>query len=432
MYTHPAPLAATAAALRDGRLDLRTYLGELCDRIQAVEPELQALVPEADRRARLMREAEDLVARFPDAETRPPLFGVPVGVKDILRAEGFGTTGGSRLPPELFAGPEAPSVAALRAAGALILGKTVTAEFAYFQPGPTRNPHNPAHTPGGSSSGSAAAIAAGYCPLALGTQTVGSVIRPAAFCGIVGFKPSMGRISTEGLIYSSPSLDQVGLFTQDVAGAALAATVLCHSWRPAPAVEQPILGVPDGPYLQQVSGEALDAFEAQLRRLQAAGIEVRRVSVLHDIDAIAHRHRRLVLGEMAQVHAAWFEQYEALYGPITAGGIREGRDVPAAELEPARVSLMELRGVLAEEMQESGVDIWVSPAAPGPAPEGIGSTGNAAMNLPWTHAGLPVITVPAGRAGNGLPLGLQCAGRWMEDERLLAWGEVLEGALSSA
>ena len=154
---------------------------------------------------------------------------MPVGVKDIFHAAGFETRAGSQLPPELLTGPEADAVGRLRAAGCLILGKTVTTEFAYYEPEPTRNPHNLAHTPGGSSSGSAAAVAAGLAPLALGTQTIGSVIRPAAFCGIVGFKPSYGRISPEGLIFFSPSLDHVGLFTQDVAGMSLAAAVLCEN-----------------------------------------------------------------------------------------------------------------------------------------------------------------------------------------------------------
>jgi len=156
-----------------------------------------------------------------------------VGIKDIFHVDGFVTRAGTRVPPERFAGPEAASVALLREAGALIAGKTVTTEFAYFEPGPTRNPHNPAHTPGGSSSGSAAAVAAGLCQLALGTQTIGSVIRPAAFCGVVGFKPSFGRIPTSGLVYFSRTIDHVGLFTQDLDGMELAASVLCRDWQPS-------------------------------------------------------------------------------------------------------------------------------------------------------------------------------------------------------
>jgi Asp-tRNA(Asn)/Glu-tRNA(Gln) amidotransferase A subunit family amidase len=238
MMIEPAPLLETAAALRSGQLDLLDYIEQACDRMDALDPQIAALLPEPDRRARLRREALALQARYPSAESRPPLYGVLLGVKDIFRADGFQTRAGSKLPPELFEGEEAFSVRALRENGALVLGKTVTTEFAYFEPNGTRNPHNLAHTPGGSSSGSAAAVAAGFCPLALGTQTIGSVVRPAAYCGIVGFKPSWGRIPTDGVIPISSALDHVGLFTPDVPGIALAASLLCRGWRaidPSPA-----------------------------------------------------------------------------------------------------------------------------------------------------------------------------------------------------
>src|SRR2546428_11304423 len=257
MLISSAPLAPTAAALRSGQLDLLTYIDEMCNRIDAAEPLIHALLPEPGRRQRLLSEAEVLQKRFPDPASRPPLYGILLGVKDIFHVDGFPTRAGSQLPAELFAGPEAACVTLLRNAGALILGKTISAEFAWIEPGPTHNPRNLDHTPGGSSSGSAAAVAAGFCPLALGTQTIGSVIRPAAFCGIVGFKPSYGRISTDGMVFFSPSLDTVGFFTQGVAGIALVAPFLCKDWKPAVLETLPVLGVPDGPYLEQASTEAL-------------------------------------------------------------------------------------------------------------------------------------------------------------------------------
>ena len=430
MYIFPNPLAETAGALCSGRLDLPTYLNEICDRIDAVEPHIQALLPEADRRTRLLHEASELIQRYPSPADRPPLYGIPVGVKDIFRVDGFPTRAGSQLPPELFAGSEAASVRALRAAGALILGKTVTTEFAYFEPGPTRNPHNLEHTPGGSSSGSAAAVATGLCPLALGTQTIGSVIRPAAFCGIVGFKPSYGRISLEGVIPFSPSADHVGLFTQDVGGMALAAALLCSQWRPIAECSLPVLGVPSGPYLQQASPEALAAFQAQLARLEAAGYTVRRCNTLDDIASINRRHKRMVAAEFAQVHARWFAQYASLYRPRTVALIREGQSVSEEELAEARRGREKLRAELEALMTAAGVDIWVSPAAPGPAPSGLHSTGDPIMNLPWTYAGLPTVTVPAGLADNGLPLGLQLSAALMADESLLAWAEGLAEVLA--
>jgi len=426
----PTPLVAIAASLRSGQLDLLTYIDEICNRIDAYEPHIHALVPEPDRRTRLLREAAALQKRFPDPVSRPPLYGILLGIKDIFYAEGFPTHAGSQLPPELFRGTEASCVTKLRDAGALLLGKTITTEFAYFEPGPTRNPHNLEHTPGGSSSGSVAAVAAGFCPLALGTQTIGSTIRPAAFCGIVGFKPSYGRISIDGLILCSVSIDTIGFFTQDVAGIALVASLLCNDWRSATADKMPILGVPEGPYLDQASPEGRAAFEKQVMVLEQAGYRVQHIEAMHDIDAIAIRHRRIVAAEMAQVHGTWFAMYETLYRPRTAALIREGREVRPEELAAARTGRTELRSELEGLVAQYGIDLWISPAAPGPAPEGITSTGDPAMNLPWTHAGLPAIGLPAGRAANGLPLGLQVAGTFMADEQLVAWARPMAEVLA--
>ncbi|HEX5542223.1 MAG TPA: amidase, partial [Micromonospora sp.] len=200
----PRSLIGEVAALRGGERDLSVEVARLCDRIDEVDPELQAFVPEPDRRGRLAEEARSVAARWTRPETRPALYGVPVGVKDVVRVDGLPIRAGSAFPPEVLGGAQASVVERLRAAGALVAGKTVTAEFAASAPGPTRNPHDPAYTPGGSSSGSAAAVAAGMVPLAIGTQTIGSMIRPAAFCGVVGFKPTHGRIPADGVIAHSP------------------------------------------------------------------------------------------------------------------------------------------------------------------------------------------------------------------------------------
>jgi len=427
----PAPLAATAAALRSGQLDLLTYIDGVCNRIDATDPQVRALLPEVDRRARLKADAAALQASFPDPAGRPPLYGIPVGVKDTFQVNGLSTQAGSQLPPELFVGPEATCVTMLRAAGALILAKTVTTEFAYFEPGPTRNPHNLNHTPGGSSSGSVAAVAAGFCPLALGTQVIGSTIRPAAFCGIVGFKSSYGRIPKAGLLQCSDAVEHVGYFTQDITGTTLVASLLCSNWRPVTPEALPVLGVPEGPYLTQASTEALDAFEAQLTRLQKAGYTVQRVAALGDIETINRLHNRMVMADMAQAHASWFAQYESLYRPRTAAALREGQSVGAEELAQAREGRAVLRAGLESLMAQARIDLWVCPATPGPAPEGLESTGSPAMNLPWTYAGMPAITVPAGYAANGLPLGLQCVGATMADEYLLECAAPIADILAS-
>ena len=426
------PLRRTADALGSGSLDVEKHVHEVCDRLEATGLAVRAVLPEPGRRDRLIREATALLERYPDPADRPPLFGVIAAVKDIFAVDGFATRGGSALPPEIFAMPEATCVRRLRDAGALILGKTVSTEFAYFDPGATANPRNPRHTPGGSSSGSAAAVAAGYAALALGTQTVGSVIRPASFCGVVGFKPTYDRIPTEGVLYISQSVDHVGFFTQDAAGAVLAASVLCDGWRPPPAAVErrlPTLGVPEGAYLEQARTEAQEMFIERLARLESQGCTVRRVSALQDIETIAERHRVVYTAEFARVHDAWFRNYAALYRPRAAMLVEAGREITTEELEAARTSIARVRAEIEELMSQHDIDLWVSPSTTGPAPEGLGATGDPAMNLPWTHAGLPTVTLPAGTAAAGLPLGLQIAGRSGTDEALLAWAQDLEALL---
>lgn len=423
---HAASLTHIAAALRSGSQPLLPYIEQMLDQLDAEDGAVQAFVPELDRRARVLADAQALIDRYPDPASRPLLYGVPVGIKDIFRVDGVPTRAGSAVPPDVLAAPEAACVSILKQQGALVLGKTVTAEFACFQPGPTRNPRNLAHTPGGSSSGSAAAVAAGFCPLAIGTQTIGSIIRPAAFCGIVGFKPSYGRIDPAGVIYVAPSLDHVGLFTQDVAGMQLAASTLCRDWQPVENPGQPVLGVPDGPYLRQASAEGLAAFERQVERLQAAGFVVKRVSLLHDIEAMNHRHRELMAYEMAQTHQAWFADHAEQYSAATAALIERGQGISRVAAQADANGQRIARQQIEAHMLEHGIDVWISPAAVGAAPEGIESTGDPVMNLPWSHTGQPTITIPIGVAANGLPLGLQCSAAFGQDERLLAWAAVIE------
>jgi len=420
-----------AHALRSGDLGFEEVLDSLERRIVERDGEIQALLPEANRVQRIRREAEVMQGRFPNASNRPALYLVPVGVKDIFQVDGFLTHAGSRLPAEALAGPEADAVRQLRGAGALVLGKTVTTEFAYFAPGPTRNPHNPEHTPGGSSSGSAAAVAAGLAPLALGTQTIGSILRPASFCGVVGFKPTYGRVSTGGVIPLAPSLDHVGWFTQDVSGSALAAAVLCSNWSAAPAIGRPSLGIPDGPYLQHADGEARRAVEAVAEDLRLQGYEVRRVDLFPDFEEIARRHRLILAAEAARVHAEWFRLYGSLYHEKTADLIRAGQAIDEADLAAAQAARRKLRQSMGDLMQSKSIDVWMAPAAAGPAPRGLESTGDPVMNLPWTHIGFPAIALPCATSASGLPIGLQLVATHGADERLLACAAEIERHLSS-
>ena len=402
------------------------------------EPQVQAFLPEEQRFDRLRTQYQELEERYPDVEARPPLFGLPIGVKDIFHAEGFETHAGSRLPADRLAGAQAESVRQLKDAGALVLGKTVTTEFAYFAPGPTRNPHNPDHTPGGSSSGSAAGVAAGLVPLAFGTQTVGSINRPAAFCGVVGFKPSYDRISTVGVIPLAPSLDHVGIFSVDVGGTLAAAPLLLTGWS-VEAMDARLgdlapgtvtLGVPRGPYMEGATVEAIAHFESVVARLEAGGLRVIDVPAMRDHEEISARHYLILAGEAAAVHEQWFDDFGELYSPKTAELIREGREIPQAELAAAVEGRGQLREQLSDLMHEYSIDAWISPGATGPAPEGIDSTGDPAMNLPWTHSGLPTIGLPSGWSANGLPLGIQLTGAWQGDERLLAEALAVERALA--
>ena len=427
MTVESVPLAETAAALRGGERDPARLAEAGVDRIEAIDPDVRAVLGEPDRAERVGWAVEDLLERFPEPAERPPLFAVPVGVKDIFHVEGFPTRAGSELPPETLAGPEAEAVRRLLDSGAVVLGKTVTTEFAFYAPGPTRNPHDLGHTPGGSSSGSAAAVAAGLCPLALGTQTAGSVNRPAAFCGVVGFKPTYGRIPTDGVVSLAPSLDTVGTFTTDVPGARLTASVLCDDWdadvgSDVGPGDRPTLGVPAEAYLERAEPVGRDRFAATVADLEDAGYTVERTDVLADIERIVEDHRTLMAAEAALVHEDWFEAYGERYAPMTRELVEEGREVPVGELAAAVSGQGDVREAVEAAIDDHGVDGWVAPAAPGPAPEGIESTGDPVMNTPWTYAGLPAVSLPAGDV-DGLPVGLQCVGRHDHDERLLEWAE---------
>lgn len=418
-----APLDPIVQDLRNGKIDLHDQIDLICDHIDSHDPVINSLLPEPGYRDRLHAEAELLQKAYPITAERPSLYGILVGVKDIIRVEGFLTRGGSQLDPGLFNGPEASVVSLLRQAGALILGKTVTTEFAYFEPGPTRNPHNIKHSPGGSSSGSAAAVAAGFCQLSLGTQTIASINRPAAFCGIIGYKPSYGRIPSDGILRFSRSADHLGYFCQDISGIIRTARVLCSGWHDLNVTHRPVMAIPRGKYLEQAETEALKTFNLQISKLHEAGYTVKEVNILDDLEAVTARHQALISAEFAVEHSSLYSQFANFYRPRTAGLIEEGWNVSENELAEARISQKMLREELETVMSSAGIDLWLAPAATGSAPAGIEYTGNPAMSLPWTNAGLPALSLPAGVSGNGLPLGLQIVGSFQGDELLLAWAK---------
>ncbi len=410
-------------------LDIYEKLDQLEVHFKTRESEVQAFLPEENRFERLKREAESLSKQFPNLDDRPPLFGTLIGVKDIFHVDGFETHAGSRLPVEALKGKEAESVRRLKAAGGLIIGKTVTTEFAYFTPGPTHNPRNLEHTPGGSSSGSAAAIAAGLCELTLGTQTIGSIVRPASFCGVVGLKPSYDRVSREGVIPLSPTLDHVGPFSASVAGIKDAASVLYKDWGERTDLNKPILGIPDGPYLGCASVEMLTHFENICKTLAKAGYEIKHVKIMNDFQAIRDHHNVILAAEAARGHAAWFEKYGELYSLKFVELIKRGQSISESQLKASLKALEDLRAELRLAMVDNNLTLWITPSAPGPAPKGLESTGDPVMNLPWTQAGLPSISLPSGKNEDGLPLGVQVTANWCKDETLLGRAEDLEKVL---
>ena len=425
-------LPELADALRKERCSLEEYFEASLERISETEETVAALLPEEGRRERLMAEAERVRRRFPRGE-RPPLFGVLVGVKDLFKVEGMPRTAGSRLPASAFDAEETEIVTRLKELGAVVLGITVSTEFAYFSPGPTRNPRNPQHTPGGSSSGSAAAVAAGYCRLALGTQTIGSVSRPAAFCGITGLKPSFGKLSVKGVFPFSWSADHVGLLAGSVGDAAAAYAAVTDTPLPSSSGEfspgRTFL-IPDEAYLSLAEEETLLRFEEGLRRIEGAGAAIVRTTALADIDDIRDAHRKMIAREFAETHKELIHEFGDRYSESSLSLIEEGKKVTEEELREARVGRLRLRGALDEMLLAEGGAAWLSPAAPGEAPEGIGATGNPVMNLPWTYAGVPTVAIPGGSGKRGLPLGLQVAGAFGADVELLRVAELLEPLVS--
>ena len=418
-FVSECSLSEVISQLQNKELTPQILIDDLCDKLEKWDTRIKAFLPETNRRERLHQELKELYHNFPDPNERPILFGIPIGVKDIFHVDGFETKAGSLLPSEILQGKESVAVSKLKQAGALIMGKTVTTEFAYFYPGATCNPHNFEHTPGGSSSGSAAAVAAGFCPLTLGTQTIGSISRPASFCGIIGFKPSFGRISTDGVIPFSRSADHIGFFTQDLKGSNIVASILCDNWNTdlLEIDRKPILGIPEGKYLQQASLEIITAFYNTVKKLEIEGFTIKSIPALNNINEINEKHKLMNAAEFAKVHKIWFNNYKNKYHQASIDLIEKGRSIQIEVLNNAIKGRILFREELEQLQNVNEIDLWISPSAVTTAPQGIDSTGDPAMNLPWTYAGVPTISIPFGLSGK-LPFGIQFTGNFNEDETL--------------
>lgn len=349
-----------------------------------------------------------------------PLAGVPVGVKDIIDVAGVPTACGSSTradaPP---AAADAAIVRLLREAGALVVGKTVTTEFACFDPGPTRNPHDLARTPGGSSSGSAAAVAAGMVPLALGSQTAGSVVRPASFCGVAGLAVTRGTLPTAGVHPLAPGLDTLGLFAATVEDVALArAAVSGHE--PATGSTAPRLLAWDGTAIADVSAAMREVHAGALDRARAHGAEVASWDV--DLRQAVTDHHTVMAAEAADVVPA-----EPGLGERLTAMLAEGRAVPRQALADARERAAVTRTAALARLEDA--DAVLVPGALGVAPLATGGTGDPVLSRPWHLLGLPALAVPGARDGEGLPLGLALIGHPDREDALVAAGRWLEPLL---
>jgi len=409
---------------------------EAAARLAAGTLTAEALVRDLLERARTRAEVKAWVwldpeqalaqARAADRAGRPGLLvGAPVGVKDVIDTVDMPTQHGSPIYRGNRPFADAACVALIRAAGGVILGKTVTTEFANRDPGETVHPHNPAHTPGGSSSGSAAAVADFQVPVGLGTQTGGSTIRPAAFCGVIGYKPSFGEFSRVGIKMQCHNLDTLGVICRSLDDVALMRAVLLAQdlRRVDRASAAPRIGFCRTPQWDHADGDTQALLERMASRLAAAGAVVRDVA-LTPADILNH-HRRIFEFEAARNYAYEYEVHgDKLSAALRDGLLTPGRALPLSAYVEAIETAESFRGNLDDLFGE--LDVLLAPSAVGEAPAGLGSTGDARFNAIWTLAWTPCVTLPAGTGRKGLPLGIQLIGPRFRDEALLdaaAWVE---------
>jgi Asp-tRNA(Asn)/Glu-tRNA(Gln) amidotransferase A subunit family amidase len=396
-----APAAAASARLetlsdwlRADRAARRLGLQSCLERIRTMDESIHAWVQVSPRKS----------------TGSGSLAEIPYGCKDIIETRGLATQYGSPVYKGRMGAVDAAIVQDLRGLGAILLGKTHTAAFAHRDPAPTRNPRDPAHTPGGSSSGSAAAVAAGMIPLALGTQTLGSVLRPASYCGVTGFKVTYGLVSTDGVLQNAKSLDTLGFFTHTAAD-------MLALWqalgRDAGRDEDVALGVPERPL--DVEPEMDAAFQRAIAAVRAAGVAVREVPISAMLPKLHSAAQTVQLYEGARFHEQRFKEYGDRLGQV-AKLVRDGMQVPLARYDEARQLISTYRARVTE--MYAATPVILVPAATGPAPLGLSYTGDAKMNSPWTALGTPAISIPMPVAA-GLPLGLQLTAAPGADARVL-------------
>ena len=442
---HRLTVAQAASMIRDGRISSEELATALLARSRALEPSLRVWVA-------LDEDAVLDSARSRDRElaaegARGPLHGVPVGVKDIYDARGTPTTACSPILADCVAAErDSTAVARLRRAGAVIMGKTVTTEFACGDPPPTRNPWNAAHTPGGSSSGSAVGVAVGIFPAALGSQTAGSVLRPAAFNGAVGIKPTFGRISRCGVIPVAESLDTMGHFAATVQDAAILLSVMAgRDERDDASSHRPVeIGLADGlegesaaalrigiarDFFERNSApEAWRAMERFADAMSSEGALVDTAPISADFDDMLRAHRVLMTTEAADVHRDWFADRAADYSPNVRQVIEDGIAASATDYLSAKRTQRTFAAALTAAIQP--FDVLLTPTTPTAAPRDLSGTGDPMFQTPFTFAGLPAISLPAALDQNGMPLGVQIAAKHWDEKTLLRAASIAEKTLN--
>jgi Asp-tRNA(Asn)/Glu-tRNA(Gln) amidotransferase A subunit family amidase len=347
-----------------------------------------------------------------------PLAGVPLGIKDIIDTFDMPTDMGSPIYRNNRVFADASSVALARRAGAIILGKTITCEFAGLTPNVTRNPHHPEHTPGGSSSGSAAAVADRMCAVGYGTQTGGSVLRPASFCGAVGYKPTYNLIARGGIKFAAESRDTIGLIARDVDDADLVASVLIARPRAGTRDTPPRIGLCRTPHWEHALAESRAAVEDAARRLEAAGAHIFDVALPESFSALTEARTIVNPVERARALAHEWNRHRALLSEGLARQIETGLAIPHAAYLASLQRMKECRDLIPQIF--AGADVLLVPCVTGEAPKGLQSTGDTRFQEFWTALHVPTITLPTHRGPNGLPIGIQLVGRHYEDETLLS------------
>jgi aspartyl-tRNA(Asn)/glutamyl-tRNA(Gln) amidotransferase subunit A len=439
---HPpehATIYAVGQQIRSGKRKCREVLETCLRQIDANESTIHAWVT-VDRHG-AGKQAELLDAERDRGRYRGPLHGIPIAIKDIVDVQGFGTAAGSELLGKVSAKEDATIVARLRAAGAIILGKTVTTQYASFDPSPTKNPWNPHRTPGGSSSGSAAAVAAGMCLGAIGSQTGGSITRPASYCGVAGCKPSYGRVSLHGIFPLAPSMDHPGPIARSVRDLALLLDAIAGpdprdpicSERPyepvtplldAKLLSPPRLGWPRGLFEDRADGVVLQVFTKALDALTDAGAQIMEPKLPRSFDEVLPRHRTVMACEAAAWHELRFKDLPHDYLPEITKLLTEGINTSATEYVRCRQHQAQLKTEMLDCFRE--VDVLVMPATTSPAPDRT-TTGDPAFNSPWSYTGFPVVSIPAGLSADGLPIAIQLVGRPFDELSLFQVARWCEG-----